>query len=374
MRPVSDDFLSTVRGSHQMVARARVVETFQTGLNPTGTEIPIFDGDVVLDGGADIRGTLDLTTDGQDQWPTLPTSLLAPYGNEVFVERGIRYVNGTTELVALGYFRIYSPEQSEVPNGEIRLECKDRMSGIIEARLFAPTQYVAGTTLGDIFDELVLEVYPDAEIEWDDDSNEAELARSIIAEEERYAFLHDLATAAGKVMFFDHRGVLVIKDPPDGSTSVFEVNGGEDGVLVSMSRQVSREGVFNAVVASGEAPDTEDPVRAVQVDNNPDSPTYFEGRFGKVPRYYSSPFITTVEQCEGAARSILVRSLGLPYNVDFSSVPNPALEPLDPVSIVIPNGGTETHIIDSLTIPLTSNGALTAKTRESTNINIGDPE
>lgn len=356
-----------------MVSKARVVETFQTGTDPTGTEISILDGNVILDGNADIRGTLDLTTDGYDNWPTLPTELLAPYGNEVFVERGIRYVNGATELVSLGYFRIYSSEQGEAPDGEIRLECKDRMSGIVEARLFQPTQYVAGITLGEIFSELVLEVYPDAVIEWDDNTDTATLARSIVAEEERYAFLHDLVTAAGKVMYFDHRGVLVIRDSPSETEPVFDVNGGTDGVLVSMSRQVSREGVFNAVVAFGEAPDTEEPVRAVQVDNNPDSPTYFEGRFGKVPRYYSSPFITTLEQAEGAARSILVRSLGLPYNVDFSAVPNPALEPLDPVSVVLPQGETETHIIDSLTIPLASQGALTAKTRESTVINIGSP-
>lgn len=373
MRNVSDAFLDAVRGSHQMVARARVIETFQTGLTPTGTEIPIFSGDVVLDGSADIRGTLDITTDGTDMWPRRPTDLLAPYGNEVFVERGIRDVSGQTVMVSLGYFRIYAPEQSEIPHGEIRLSCKDRMSGILEARLFAPQQFTAGITLGEIFETLVTEVYPDAVIEWDDNTDTATLARSVVAEEDRYAFLHDLATSAGKVMFFDHRGILVVKNAPDETSPVFTVDGGMHGVLVSMRRQVSREGVFNAVVAYGEGADTTDAVRAVQVDSNPKSPTYFYGRFGKVPRYYSSPFITTVTQAKSAARALLVRSLGLPYNVDFSAVPNPALEPLDPVRINIPDSGSEVHIIDSLTIPLSSQDTLTARTRESTHTQIGSP-
>ncbi|WP_223167418.1 DUF5047 domain-containing protein [Nonomuraea sp. SYSU D8015] len=350
-----------------------MVSTFQTGVNPTGTEIAIFSGNVVLDGNADIRGTLDLTTDGTDRWPRKPTDLLAPYGNEIFVERGIRDVNEKTELVSLGYYRIYAPEQNEIPDGEIRLECKDRMSAIIEARLFEPRQFAAGTTIGAVFNALVLEVYPSAVIEWDDNTNTSTLARSVVAEEDRYAFLRDLATSAGKVMYFDHRGILVIKDPPNASVPVVEVNSGNNGVLVSMRRHLSREGVFNAVVAMGEATDTEEPVRAVQVDNNPNSPTYFNGKFGKVPRFFSSPFITTLEQAESAAASILTRSLGLPYNVDFSAVPNPALEPLDPVKVKYPRTAAEVHVIDSLTIPLTSDGLLTAATRESTHTSIGAP-
>jgi len=247
------------------------------------------------------------------------------------------------------------------------------MSGIVDARLFKPRQFQVGQSLGDILEDLVREVYPKAVIEWDDDTNEETLLRAQIAEEDRYAFLNDLVTSYGKVMFFDHRGVLVVKSPPNPRVPVFEVNHGRNGVLVSVSRQLTREGVYNAVVASGEGADTGEPVRAVVVDSSPHSPTFFYGNFGKVPRFYSSPFITTEAQALSAATSILGKELGLPYSVDFTSVPNPALEPLDCVKITFPKGRAELHIIEQITIPLDSSGVLQANCRQGTNISIGAP-
>jgi hypothetical protein len=379
VRPVSAAFLRTLRGSHVMVTRARVCTTFQTGTNPTGTEIGILAGDVVHDATADVRATLDLTTDGTGMWPRNASALLAPYGNEVFVERGIQYGNGTREWVSQGYFRIETPEQDEVPDGPIRLQCKDRMAGIIDARMVAPRQFVAGTTLGAIVENLVEEVYPSATIEYDDGSatSGAFTWRALIVEEDRYAFLNDLITGAGKIWYWDYRGVLVVKSPPSLTTPVWDVTHGRDGVLVQMSRALTREGVFNAVVATGEAADTIAPARAVAVDQNPQSPTYYFGRFGKVPRQYSSPFIVDNDQAFSAASALLKRSLGLPYTVNFGAVPNPALEPYDPITVVYPprsrstSGITETHIVDQLTIPLAADGALTAKTREQQLVTIG---
>lgn len=372
MRPVSDAFLRTVRGSHTMTAEARVVEPGQTGVDPDGEDLPILSGDVQVDGTANVRSTLDMLTDGTGMWPTQASSLLAPYGNEVFVRRGIQYGNGTTEWVSLGYFRIESPEQDEPPDGPIRISAKDRMAGLIEARLLAPVQYLAGAVLGDIVDELVTEVYPSAVIEWDDSTDADTLGRSLVAEEDRFEFLADLVTAAGKVWYWDYRGVLVIVSPPDPATPVYEVNHGANGVLVAMSRTLSREGVYNAVVATGEGTDTEDPVRAVAVDDNPLSPTFWDGQFGKVPRFYSSPFITTTAQAQSAARSLLTRNLGLPYTVDFTTVPNPALEPLDPVLVSYSDRyRTETHVIEKVTVPLTPDAPLSAATREQTLVVIG---
>ena len=372
MRPVSAAFLDLLRGSHGLAVTARVVAPGQTGVDPDGIDLPILDGDVQLDADADIRSTIDLTVPG-DLWPRTGTDTLAPYGTEVFVQRGVTYGNGQREMVSLGYHRIDSLEQGEAPRGTIRITGSDRMAGLVEGRLYRPTQYQPGVTLGAIFDELVHDIYPWATIEWDDDSDQAELARNLVAEDDRYAFLHDLVTSVGKVWWWDHRGVLRIADPPDPSTSVWDVNHGAGGVLVSMSRQLSRTGVYNGIVATGEATDTLPPVRAVLGDNNPTSPTRWGGPFGKVPRFYSSPFLTTVDQCISAARSILSATLGVPYSVDFGAIPNPALEPLDPVTVTYALGRPpETHIVQTLTIPLTADQAMTAKTREMTLVDIGE--
>lgn len=378
MRPVSGEFTRTLRGSHVMIARARVVTTYQTGTNPAGTEVPILAGDVVHDATANVRATLDLTTDGTQIWPRKASDALAPYGNEIFVERGIEYCTGKREWVSQGYFRINTVEQETAPDGPIQVTGSDRMAGIVDAKMTAPRQFATGTTLGMIMTNLITEVYPSATIEWDDSSNLSTIGRSLVVEEDRFAFLRDLVQAAGKIFYWDHRGILVVKTAPDPSNPVFAVDQGRGGVLVTMARSLSRDGVYNAVVASGDAGDTRPPARAVAFDGNSQSPTYFHGRFGKVPRYYSSPFLTTNAQALSAATAILRQSLGLPYNVNFSAVPNPALEPFDPVSVSYPTRSrsravkTETHIIERLTVPLAAGDALSAQTREQTLVVIGE--
>jgi len=372
MRPVSAAFLRTVKGSHSMVARARVCSTFQTGVNPTGTDIPIFDGDVILDGTAQIRGTLDLTTDGNRMWPTGAASLFAPYGNEVYVQRGIRYSDEQVEYVGLGYFRIQGPDQEQAPSGPIRLSGRDRMAGIVDARLVEPQQFLTGASLGFIMTTLVTQVYPSATIQWDDSTDTAVITRSMICEEDRYAFLNDLVTSRGKVWYWDHRGILVIKSAPDPDDPVFEVHSGAGGVLLRLSRGLSRDGVYNAVVATGTGADTLAPAHAVAIDNNPLSPTYYYGRFGPVPRFYSSPFLFSDSQAADAAEAILRQSLGLPYSIDLTAVPNPALEPYDPISIRPGTGqGRETHVLNKLTIPLVPRAAMTGTTREQTVVLVG---
>ena len=274
-----------------------------------------------------------MSTDGTRMFPDNADDLLAPYSNEIFIRLGMAFGGGSFEYVSLGYFRISSVEQAQAPNGPISIAAQDRMAGIVEARLLQPIQFPSTETYGAVVSELVQEVYPWATIQWDDLTYTDALGRSVIAEEDRYKFLNELVTALGKIWYWDHRGVLIIKDTPAEDDPVWHVNAGENGVLVELSRDLSRDGVYNAIVVSGEALDTVTPARAVAVDDNPDSPTYWYGDFGKVPTFYNSSFITTVNQAQTAANALLNRKLGLPYAVDFRAIKNPAIEPYDPVVV-----------------------------------------
>lgn len=372
MRPISDAFLRTLRGSHRMATRVRVCTTYQEGVDPDGEEIAILGGDVELDGTAAIRSTVDLTVE-PSLWPTTAGSLLAPYGNELFIERGIYYGGGSYEWVSLGYFRIEAPDQDDVPTGPIRVAGKDRMAGLIDARLVAPVQMPAASTFGGVTEQLVTDVYPDATIEWDDTTvRDTTIGRSLICERERADFLQDLWASLGKIGYWDHRGILVVSTVPDPDEPVWEINHGQGGVLVSMSRQLTRSGVYNALVVTGEAADTADPPRAVAIDDNPDSPTWWYGRFGQVPQFYTSSFITTAGQAQTAAQEGLRKKLGLPYNVDFGVIVNPALEPWDPVLVRYSDRArAEKHVAEKLRVPLSAEAAMTGSTREQTTVLIG---
>jgi hypothetical protein len=374
VRPVSAGFLAAVRGSHAAKFRARVVETFQTGTNPDGVELSINTGNVQIDGTADIRSTLDLTVDGTRLWPVRGgRNLLAPYGNEIFVERGVFLGGGSTEWVSLGYFRIEAPSQNLLPDGPIRITGSDRMAGIKDARPLIPRQYLASDTYGAVVADVVTEVYPGATIVWDSGDTDT-LGRDQVLDQDRYKFLHDLITSLGKTVYWNHRGELSIQDVPNPATPVFEVNAGANGVLVqgATTRQLSRENVYNAVVASGEAADEQPPVFGIAVDNDPTSPTYYFGRFGPVPMFFSSTFMTTDAQASAAAAGLLVKNTGLPYSIDFGIVPNPALEPDDPVLVTYSRrDGAEVHVLKSVTVPLTADGAMKATTREQSVTIIG---
>jgi hypothetical protein len=247
----------------------------------------------------------------------------------------------------------------------------DRMAGIVDGRLTEPRQFLAADTFGVVVESLVEEVFPAATIEWDDGDSE-QLGRALIAEADRYAFLDDLIRSLGKVWYWDHRGILVIRTAPTATDPVVDITAGEGGVLVALDRQLTREGVYNIVVATGEGTDTEVPIRAVAFDNNPASATYWQGRFGPVPAFYSSPAITTIPQAQSAAEAELLRLVGLPYTVNFAAVPNPALEPWDPVRIrSADRDAAEVHILRRVSIPLVAEVPMSATTREQGSVLVG---
>lgn len=368
MLPVSAAFLAAIRSSHEAISRVRVITPGATGADPAGTDLVVVEGSVTLDGTADVRGTLDLTVSAA--WPTsASTADLVPYGTELAVSRGVVFGNGDIQRAPLGVYRITLVEQPDAPKGPLRITASDRMSGLIEAKLLAPRQFLATATYGDVVSALVTEVYPSAVIEWDDATNVVAIGRTTVVELDRYAFLADMVKALGKVWYFDYRGVLVIRDPPNPGVVVWEVDAGANGVLVSVGRSRSRDGVRNAVVATGEAVDDFLPATAAVVDSDATSPTYWYGAFGKVPEFYTSPLIFTLAQATKAATQLLGQLKGLPYSVDFTAVPNPAMEPGDvvrvsypPVPGRAPTVQREVHVVDRLTIGLGA-GALTASTR-----------
>lgn len=365
MRPVSAAFLRTLSGSHAALFRARVCSSFQTGVSPVGQFMNVVDGTVTLDGKAAVRSITDITLDGTKNWPIFQSSTLAPYGNELFIEAGLQYSDDTVEYVGLGYFRIQEDDQDIPSNDPIRVTGVDRMQAIVDARLLNPRQFAAGVTFGSVVSNLITEIYPAATIQWDDASDLSTLTRSVIVEEDRYGFLDDAITSRGKIWYWDYRGILVIKNVPSMTTVNYAIARGAGGNLVSMKRALTRNGTYNAVVASGEAPDTNTPRRGVAIDADLASPTYFYGRFGQVPRFYSSPFLGTDADCLSAAQSILNQNLGLIYNVNFGTISNPALEPFDVVTIdYSADEARQTHVLDTITIPLRAGVGMTATTRQ----------
>lgn len=379
MRAASDSFFAALRGSHRVISRARLVAPLQSGILPTGLALnpldgpssgadtgllAIVSGDVVSDITADITSTLNLTV--KAQWPATAAAPVTPYGQEIYVENGVVYGNGTTEYVGLGYFRINSVEQEDTPAGSLAITAEDRMANIRDARPVVAVEFGAGASVQAVIDFLVGEVLPGVPIVYDWNAAADLLATTHIMTDDRLGFIKALITSRAKVMFFDYAGRLQIKsaaDPKKGS--VYTVNHGRGGVLVNMKRGISRDAVYNAVVASGDAAGENPPVRGVAFDESPTSPTRWGGPFGKVPRFFSSTFLQTDDQCRAAAQSLLSKAVGLPYTVSLSSASNPALESGDVITVSYGDAyPSETHICDRITYGLTPGNSMDIDTRK----------
>lgn len=357
---------ATISGSHTMRVEARAVPPGQVGDDPDGIEIPIVSGDVQLDGTADVWATLQMETEGR-WWPTRASDPLAPYGQEVFARAGLDLGGGGVLWTPLGFFRVDSVEQDDATRGLLRITGSDRMAGIIDARFTSPRQLTAGSVVGQVIRDLVQEVFPAAEVVFDDAFEFATLGRTVTAEEHRHEAIKEIVRSAGKLWHWDGEGRLQIRFAPDPDRPLWHVRAGRDGVLVRAGRSLTRAGVRNALVVRGEgAADDEDPVQVVVVDDGPNSPTRWGGPFGKVPRFYSSPLITTEAQAVSAGEGILRRNLGLPYTLDYSQVPNPQLRPWDTIRLVHKGGDRELHVVETVTIPLDASTAQRVTTREQT--------
>lgn len=381
MRPISAGALESLPGSHELAMRVRLVAPGQTGAAPQGIDfagqadddqpgtLQVLDGQSVFDATAEVWGESNgqVAVDGWDS--RAGRHPLQPYGNEIFVERGIAY-GGVAEYVPLGYFKLDTVGEQTAGSGVLDITALDRMRPVIEGKLTAPVQFTAATSVSTVFAALVGEIHPNGLIEFaDDDVASANIGRMVVVDSDRHGFLRSLATAHGQIMYYDHRGVLVVKPPPSITVPVWDVEAGEGGVLVSASRKIGREGVYNAVLVIGEGGDEKQPVRLLVVDSNPESPTHWGGPYGKVPYEYSTSLVTEWTQGNAAGRALLERLLGLPYYIDFSALPNPALEPFDPVRVrYATSAAREIHVIQQLSIPWTAQEPLTGSTRESSKV------
>lgn len=178
-----------------------------------------------------------------------------------------------------------------------------------------------------------------------------------------------VAQAAGLDVSFDANGVAVITDVPsvEGSSSDFTFTVGQDGVLLSLRRNANTNQTYNGVVVTGEGTSTDPPVRAEVWDEDPTSPTYRYGPFGEVPRFYSSPLITTSTQAQSAGESILRKATGLREAIEWSFVTDPSVQAGD-VALVVDAAARVSRVlvIDAVTIPLDVGGSMSAVGRTVT--------
>jgi len=365
MYAVSQQFLAALRTGQRMAVR---VDSYLGGVLLLG-DVGITDGSVTVDRSARYRRQLRLTVSDIALLPQVgdATAPLASYGQQLRVYRGLRFTDGTVELVPIGVFRVGECE-GDVVVGPVQITA-DSLECIVSDDPFLAPQASSGYgPSSGLITALITASIPDAVVVSTATSDPAPAAVTWTETDNRWDAVRAVALAMGCDVYCDAEGVFRIVDIPDvlATPHVWQVDVGPTGVMVSGARGQSRTGVYNGVrvigenTASGAAP-----VSSLAVDSDPLSPTRWGGPYGKVLETVTSSLITSSGQCAVAAEQRLLRCLGPATKVSLAAIPNPALEAGDVLRVVYPDGPPELHVIQSMTIPLSVGGVLELRTRSA---------
>lgn len=362
MLPRSDTFDAALASSHNPYVKAVVID----GDTGAETELPLAEGSAItLEGDAATRASLSLTVPIEDSEliPDDAEDALAPYGNEIVVEAGGVTPAGVLERVQMGVFRVDDVNVSGEPGEQtIEISAFDRSARIIDAVFEEAGTVEKGTNALDAAKSVIQQAYPDTQFDFVTSSVTLPLL-SFEAEDDRWDFAQGCAEAAGCLLYFNNLGVCVAKPQTQGLGYDLSVSEGEGGILLSARKSWSRENATNRVVTYGEN-SSDQVVSGEAMDLDPDSPTYYFGKFGKCTFSYSSEYITEDDQAQDVANNILELRRGVGKSIDFGSLPNYALEPYDRIMVVRESlKMNEVHIVDSLTVPLDGSGEMSGTTR-----------
>jgi Domain of unknown function (DUF5047) len=369
MWPVSPMWELACRGSHVVELR---VDAYRNGVL-VASNLPVDPESATLkvDGTALVRRSVDLTISDPSLVPITTSSLLDPHAVELRIFRGFRYPDGTSETIPVGRFRI-ATVSTALYGGIV-------ISGVDAAKLVAddayvtytdtstidpdpnPTSSAGGATYLSEMQRWLTNTLPDASISVSDAITTDEPLPITTWEEgtSKLAAINELAVAIDVEVYCDNQGTFVIAPMPDPDAApVWTIDLGEDGVIVAATEDWDRDTVFNAVTVRGERADGTPPVYWTAKDNNPHSPTYWNGPFGRRPKVYTSAMIRSYAQALRAAATMLQRAIAPVRSMTVSMLPNPALEPGDMVLVRLPPSNDRqsyrevAHMIRGYTLPL----------------------
>jgi hypothetical protein len=348
--PVSDRFLPRLAENQTPITQ---VLLFLTGGRVI--EVPHTGGSVTVDRSQAIRRTCSVTIADVSLIPRTPADQLATYGSRMRISRGVDYGDGSQELVPLGVFRLDEAD-GDVSEGPVTLQGKD-LSAIVTDDKFTTPYRVTGTIVSAI-SELIHRSITDAAIV--STITDAPIGSRVFdVEADPWAGCQEIAAAAGAEVFCDADGVFRIATLPDllTTTPVWAIEAKEGGTYLKASAGMSSAGVNNGWLARGEnTSDNVAPVSYLATDNDPNSPTYWGGPYGRRPGFSSSSTLITTGQCQQAAILKLAQAKAPNASGDISSLPNPALEPGDVVRVTHEDGSRELHQVASFSVPLDLGG------------------
>lgn len=329
--------------------------------------VPVKAGSVTWTTSQQVQGTLSLTVprigavsqdEGARDWtPLAPDSPLAAMGQVLHVQVTVASLVSTDRWdIPLGRFLI---TQWEVGATDIRITGKSLLQHLEDDRLTSPTVPYSGGTLASELRRLVgghmgvivsdaLTNRPCPSMSWG---------------ESRIDAVYEIADAWPARLREGPDGVLYVLPPIPAITERPEttLTDGEAGTVIGVTRQGSRAGIFNRIVARGQEQDDAGQPRFQAIIDQTTGPLRTSGPYGIVTKFFSSPLITSKQAALNSATTMLATSVRQKTTVPVTHTPNPTLTLDTPVELITANidGAatiTQWGIVTSTEIPLVYSG------------------
>lgn len=319
-----------------------------------------FDGQITIDRDAEISRSASLTFFDPKHQMALDSN--SPADGAMYMDRMLQI-----------YYTIASPDWSRkytVPvfcgpitkmdrdNAILKVECQGKEALSMDPVWVART-YRKGARKVDVIRALLKGT---GETKFSLRSSTSKLSKdlAVSSQHKPWQVAKDLAHSLGYQLFYDGRGVCVMRSYP--TYPCFNFREGTGNALLSKPQVgFDMTGVVNSVLVKGATPKGKSqPIiyRAVPPNSHPLSPRNL-GRNG-VPRYILSEIdddsITSVSEAKAAGEYRLARALYESTTVAFDSLPVPHLEPGDVFGLYTSESSTKSSV-GKMTIPLNVNSS-----------------
>ena len=352
----TDRLLAEIRRSHEVYAYIDVISPTQEILR-----LPATGGEVSVDRTAEVRRACRATCIDPTGVlvPGDTSSLLTPYGTILRPYRGVRYADGTTEVLPLGIFRLSQSSVNDSTGGspDIQLEAYDLSRTVQRDKFVSPYVIAEGTNLIDAIKDILSRTFPDIEYDAISTTRTTTAPKLYDVGDDPWKACTDLATSLGCELYFNVDGWVVIAPPVDIDalpSPDFTYIEGQGCIMTNLSRKFTDEPGYNGVVITGESPGDELPaVRAVAWDEEPTSATYHRGPYGEVPMFITDQTIKTTEDAQSTADQLLRNLLGFSQGLTIGGIVNPSYEAGHVVQVERARSRvTGLYAVDSFNVPL----------------------
>jgi hypothetical protein len=320
--------------------------------------IPIISGKVTAAASLAIPEALTFTVPqfaDEISWvPDSPTHPLGKFGQTIDLSINVTSsFSGEVTGTRIGRFLICDWEYDKNA-GTIEVSCLGTLKVVDEDRFLVPEVPASAGTLASEFRRLMS---PGIPVEIDEDLDDRTCPRSFQWDQDRLAALYDIADAWPARLRTDATGTVTLLPPLDDVPDpVIYLAEGESGTVLSAPTSDTRAEVYNVVVVTSSATDdaARPPVRAVASQATGPLTASSDGTgYGRVPKFYSSPLITTQAQAQAAANTMLANSARPAVVRSIECAPDPRIDLDDAVEITLLDEDVERGWVVGYELPLT---------------------